>query len=88
MMKQVFTLALSAVILGLSLAWIQPARPVQVATNDNVCVGLDNPFVTEDSNIQPARKCRFCLSWCQYGFFVSQSLTILLLSLLILSLEL
>jgi len=55
--------------MGISVAFIMPAQPVQVdngvanlalAHMSNIA-GLDNPFIASDSNIRPARKCGFCI---------------------------
>jgi hypothetical protein len=53
-----FTLAavLFVAIVGMAMAFIRPAQPVQVAQTP-AFVGLDNPAVASDGNIHPARKC-------------------------------
>jgi len=52
-----------AVLLGVAVAWIRPAQPVQVAQPGAFLAaagdGLDNPAVTADPNIHPARKCKY-----------------------------
>lgn len=54
-------------LVGVALAWIRPAQPVQVEQPKDVVVnmfggdGLDNPAIAADSNIHPARKCGFCM---------------------------
>ncbi|KAL7557482.1 hypothetical protein ACA910_019330 [Epithemia clementina (nom. ined.)] len=52
-------------LLGVAFAFIQPAQPVQVAQPAEVAFnplfGLDNPAIQVDPNIQPARKCGFCI---------------------------
>jgi len=56
-----FASILFAVLLGVALAWIQPAQPVQVAQETAPAfmgTGLDNPSITADPNIHPARKCK------------------------------
>jgi hypothetical protein len=61
------TFTLSAVlfvaILGMAMAFIRPAQPVQV-TQTPAFVGLDNPAVAADGNIHPARKCTWRQSSC------------------------
>jgi hypothetical protein len=48
--------------LGIAMAFIRPAQPVQVVRyGPAVVVGLDNPGIPEDANIHPARKCGFCM---------------------------
>ena len=52
-----------AVLLGVAVAFLRPAQPVQVAQPETVPAfvsqGLDNPAVTADPNIHPARKCKY-----------------------------
>ena len=58
---------LSIVLLGVAMAFIRPAQPVQVGQNDGHSayvlngVGglLDNPVVHADPSIHPARKCKY-----------------------------
>jgi hypothetical protein len=68
-MKSYFGLLL-ALLIGVAIAFIQPARPVQLgkpafmessnndSNNNNKAVGLDNPAIASDGNIHPARKCK------------------------------
>jgi hypothetical protein len=54
---------LLTVLLGVGIALIRPAQPVQVGMKAPFVVGsnvgLDNDAILIDSNIQPARKCMF-----------------------------
>lgn len=56
-----FVVLLFAVLLGVGIALIRPAQPVQVGMKASFVVGnsngLDNDAILVDSNIQPARKC-------------------------------
>lgn len=59
-----FASLIFAVLLGVAVAFIRPAQPVQIAPEAAaptfvMCDGLDNPSVTADPNIHPARKCEF-----------------------------
>jgi hypothetical protein len=49
---------LVALLLGVALAFIRPARPTQIGVTKPAFVsGLDNPAIVADGNIHPARKC-------------------------------
>lgn len=62
MKSYTFAAVLLAAFLGIAMAFIRPAQPVQVVQQGPaVVVGLDNPGIPEDSNIHPARKCGFCM---------------------------
>jgi len=58
---------LSLILLGVASAFFRPAAPYQVPTTPSLETNsfnndaLDNPFIEEDSNIHPARKCGFCI---------------------------
>ena len=57
---------LLALLIGVAVAFIRPAQPVQVAASIPAFVakgenGLDNPSIKSDDNIHPARKCKFYL---------------------------
>lgn len=47
---------LFALLIGVALAFIRPAQPVQVDAV-KTGFGLDNPAIATDGNIHPARKC-------------------------------
>jgi hypothetical protein len=52
---------LLALLLGVAVAFIRPAQPVQVVDDVKPAftnTGLDNPFIESDGNIHPARKCK------------------------------
>ena len=53
---------LFALLLGVAIAFIRPAQPVQMETPGADYVissdGLDNDAILEDGNIHPARKCK------------------------------
>ena len=76
-----------AVLLGVAVAWIRPAQPVQVAQPGAVPAflagdGLDNPAVTADPNIHPARKCKYyCYSAAALLLVARQSFALFRLSL-------
>ena len=59
------------VLLGVAVAaFIRPAKPVQVGQQATPPAflaggGLDNPAVTADPNIHPARKCEFLNVCCR-----------------------
>jgi len=62
---------LVALLLGVAVAFIKPAQPVQMAADNKPAfaafdVGLDNPNVASDPNIHPARKVR-CVGVCLCG---------------------
>jgi len=55
-----FAILLFALLIGVALAFIRPAQPVQLAAAKPVAgAGLDNPSITSDGNIHPARKCKW-----------------------------
>jgi hypothetical protein len=64
-MKTVVVLLLA--LLGVAAAFFRPMAPYQIENPtpafiaDNKDVALDNPLIPEDKNIQPARKCGFCI---------------------------
>ena len=57
-----FAALLLALLVGVAVAFIRPAQPVQVAGTPPAFMnsgeaGLDNPAIAADNNIHPARKC-------------------------------
>jgi hypothetical protein len=56
----------SAAVIGAAVAFLSPARPVQMGMNPakSVSVGLDNPNIVADPNIHPSRKCKSSTKWC------------------------
>ena len=50
---------LFAVLVGVALAFVRPAQPVQVAGQVPPFAGLDSPGVIADPLIHPARKSTF-----------------------------
>jgi hypothetical protein len=66
-------LTLLALFVGAAMAFIRPAQPVQMEAAAVAAPGglafvstaadllLDNPAIEADSNINPARKCGFCM---------------------------
>lgn len=75
-MKNAIYSLLFAVLVGAAAAFFRPAAPYQVeveashpavfprgGASDAVVLdaGLDNPEIAEDRNIEPSRKCGFCM---------------------------
>jgi len=68
-----FASLIFAVLLGVAVAFIRPAQPVQIAQEAAAPAfmtsagGLDNPSVIADPNIHPARKCKFSSMIIEFG---------------------
>ena len=70
-MKSSITAILLALFVGAAAAFFRPAVPYQVEAPVNPAIfprggasfdaGLDNPEIEADQNIEPARKCGFCM---------------------------
>ena len=75
MKNGVFTL-LFALFVGMAAAFFRPMAPHQIETvpasaaslfparggdQSPADIGLDNPEIAEDQNINPSRKCGFCM---------------------------
>ena len=75
-MKQRLSLILSLIVVGFAAAFFRPAEPHQAPAAIEISrggfifeakeglfddEGLDNPSVQADENINPARKCGFCM---------------------------
>ena len=63
--KSKIVVVVLALFLGVAMAWIQPARPVQeqaVAQKNPFTQTdlLDNDSVVLDGNIHNSRKCKYC----------------------------
>jgi hypothetical protein len=62
-----FAALLMLALLGVAMAFIRPAQPIQMEAAAPVGLAfvtadlLDNPAIEADSNIHPARKCGFCM---------------------------
>jgi len=71
-MKQPIFAILFALFVGVAAAFFRPAQPYQVPAQTNPVIftprggatfdaGLDNIEIEADTNIEPSRKCGFCM---------------------------
>lgn len=75
-MKKFVSTLLFALIVGMAAAFFRPMAPHQIETvpmsatslfparggaETPADIGLDNPDIAEDQNINPSRKCGFCM---------------------------
>lgn len=85
-MKQHLSLILSLIVVGFAAAFFRPAEPHQAPAAIEISrggflfeakqglfddEGLDNPSVQADENINPARKCGFCMGVSFINLFSS-----------------
>lgn len=78
-MKKVIYSIVFAILVGAAAAFFRPAAPYQVEMEAKPAAlfprggasvmndaGLDNPDIAEDHNIEPSRKCGFCMGVSLY----------------------